>query len=291
MKSKDYRIRIYELEELYNICKKVSSIDLGRTGKTERSFILEDIVEKLLLHVKTIIIIFMTNKAQNNDFKELDISAIASLARNIMDCSNLYYYFGERKINKEELRLRFNISNLHASLENKKIYNKLNFKQGGFRWSIEETSILNTKRDIKESDEYKKLSKQEKERLPLGEKQKKNYCKKRIFDENLESSFYNLLSQSVHSFNGGLGNNSTKSELLMFGNYFDIIKLLFISCEISIIYTSNVISDYLALIKRLNKNLDLEEKSKIIALKDTKYLIKWIETIRKEYNFDLFKLS
>lgn len=279
-------MRYEQLDQLYNICKKISCIDLGHTGKSYRSFILEDIVEKLLLHLKSMSIIFWENRKTKS--RELDVSALATLARNIMDVTNNYYYFGERNISMDELKFRFYLSSYHDVNQSMLVYKKLNFKDGGFRWSIDKSYIKNIKTDIKNINIYKNLSSDEKKELYLGNRQKKKYHRKKIFSENIESACYNILSQSVHSFNGGLGNNSIKDINIMYGNYFDSLKLLFMSCEIAIIYTANVIDDYLALIKRLNKYLDSSEKKIIKELKSVEYFYKWLDLIKDEYDCDLY---
>jgi hypothetical protein len=87
--------------------------------------LLEKIIEKILLHIKTIGLIIDSNRV--NNFEELDISAIASITRDIIDSVNLYYYFGERDITKEELEFRYKFSHLHQNKNFKDIICKLKF--------------------------------------------------------------------------------------------------------------------------------------------------------------------
>ncbi len=85
-----------KLNRVYSIGKKISVIDNGITISSFRVMIVDKIMEKILLHDKSIISLLKI--AKENEFIELDLAAIGSLARNIMETTNLYFHFAERKI-------------------------------------------------------------------------------------------------------------------------------------------------------------------------------------------------
>ena len=200
----------------------------------------------------------------------INVSGIASLTRDVMDCVNTFYYFAERGISKEEVDLRFDIAALHSKKKSCDMYDKLGFKEKGFRWIVD--SEANVRFRVEDSDWYKNLSNEDNKKLSKGKMPKKEFITKKILDAKIESAFFNLLSQSVHSYNSGLGNSSPSTHLVMFGNYFDASKLWFVSYEISIIYVANAITDYIALIKRLSRYLTREEKNRVRELRSAKHL-------------------
>ena len=58
METNQYKIRLKELNELYNIGKKVSLVSGSKRATTIKSAQAEKVVEKVLLHCKSIIKLF-----------------------------------------------------------------------------------------------------------------------------------------------------------------------------------------------------------------------------------------
>ena len=83
---------------IYQICKKISAIDLEFSVSNYKTIQLEKIYEKIILHIGSFN--RLTDEDIFNNLQELDISILASIARNIMDLSSTYYYYGKPNINK-----------------------------------------------------------------------------------------------------------------------------------------------------------------------------------------------
>lgn len=111
-----------------------------------------------------------------------------------------------------------------------------------------------------------------------------------IFSQDLESAIFNMLSNSVHSFYIGLSNNSTKAPGV-FTCYIDSLMLSIVSIETTLIYTANILNDYLLLRKQLNKKLTKEERDRVKRLMSTEDLINYLNIQKKEFDKEIFNIG
>ena len=93
-----------QLQALYSLGKKISIIGPAKRASVVRTMLLEKMVEKILLHDHSILLLF-----QLKEIQELDVSLIASAARNIMEITNLYFYISQRGLEKDSLNFRAEI--------------------------------------------------------------------------------------------------------------------------------------------------------------------------------------
>lgn len=283
--KKNFKVRRKELHRIFKIGIKISATNNSNKATNNRRFYLQDIVDKILLHINTITIILNNN--EDTEFKYLDISTIASIARNIMDCYNDYCYYSERGINKVEIELRSNIAFYHDTIQFNKIAAGFNFSKECFKWNLNNDLRGYLKNEIINSQYYMSLNSEQKEKLSIGNNHKKFYKKKSVIEQSIESAIYNLLSQSVHSFNMGLGNNTFKTYVSIYKGYFDSYDLLMIACEISLIYSSNMLLDYTNLYKKLGLKLTDGEKIFIRKINNTSYLHSYLIKMKKNFERDL----
>lgn len=273
-------LRPKELGKLFEIGKKISKIELGIHGSKIRSYILEDIIEKTVLHLGTFIKII-----QNSNINELDISILATIARNIMECSNAYFYYAERKITDEEVEFRYHIANLHYDNNMIDITKKLNYSQDCFRVRSLYLGKELSKKAIQNSKLYDELSKIEKSQVLNGTKA---YISKRqkslhtILDKDTESAIYNIFSNSTHAYYIGLGSNSMNGSIAHI-SYIKPEMLLSLSMEICIIYAAHIMDDYLQLIKILNQYITNEERKFIKNTTSIDKFLKWLDIQREDY--------
>ena len=89
MELQQFWIRTDKLNELYEIWKKIKTYGEDRPPSVLRTAQAEKILEKVLLHCRSIIRLF---DVVLDDCTEADIALIASAARNIMDSGNVYFY-------------------------------------------------------------------------------------------------------------------------------------------------------------------------------------------------------
>lgn len=284
MNTDKVKIRLEQLKDLYEIGKKVSLITENKRATTLRSAEAEKIVEKVLLHCNSIIQLFCIGL---KDYTELDFALIASASRNIMDCGNVYFYIAERGISEEEVNFRYNLQILNYDKNLKDIFRKFNFSMNSFKMRLNDFSFI--REEIKNSSIYLNASNNEKNMILSG---KQFFKRKRvgIFSQDLESAIFNMLSNSVHSFYIGLSNNSIKAPGV-FASYIDSLMLCIVSIETTLIYTANILNDYLLLRKQLNKKLTKEERDKIKRLMSTEYLINYLNIQKKEFDKEIFNIG
>lgn len=281
MNTNNSRIRLEELKELYDIGKKVSLITENKRATTLRTAEAEKIVEKALLHCKSIIKLFFIGL---NDYTELDFALIASAARNIMDCGNVYFYISERGISEEEVNFRYNLQLLNYDKNIKDIFRKFGFSLDSFKMRLNDFGFVI--KEIKNSSIYLKASNNEKSMILSG----KQYFKRKrigIYSQDLESAVYNMLSNSVHSFYIGLSNNSIKTPGV-FASYIDSLMLCIVSIETALIYTANILNDYLLLRRQLSRKVTKEERDKIKRLMSTEYLNDYLDNQKSEFDKEIF---
>lgn len=156
-----------------------------------------------------------------------------------------------------------------------------------FKMRLNDFSFI--KEDIKNSSIYLNASNNEKSMILSG---KQFFKRKRvgIFSQDLESAIFNMLSNSVHSFYIGLSNNSIKAPGV-FASYIDSLMLCIVSIETTLIYTANILNDYLLLRKQLNKKLTKEERDKIKRLMSTESLINYLNIQKNEFDKEIFNIS
>ena len=276
MNKNQYKIRLEQLKELYNIGKKVSLLVENKKPTTIRSWQAEKVVEKVLLHCNSIIKLFAIGM---EDYSELDIGLVASASRNIMDAGNIYFYITERGISEEEVEFRYNLQSLNYEKNIKDIFKKLDFPMDSF-W-IRVLDSHSAAEEIKKSSIYVKADNNGKSSILSG-KQLFNKKPVGIFDRELESAIYNILSNSIHSFYIGLSNNSIQRSGI-FASYIDSVMLSIIAVEVAIVYAAHIINDYLLLRRQLSKKITDGERDKIRELMDIGYLSDYLEAKRNEF--------
>lgn len=281
-------LRPNELRQLFEIAKKVSKIELGLSGSKIRVYILEDVIEKMVLHLGS-----FTRIIDNCIMKELDISILATIARNIMECGNTYFYYAERKISDEEIEFRYRIANLHYDNSVMDIIKKLKYPQNNFRTTTLQWGKELIREKIKKSSIYQSLSKIEKSQVLNGNQayhSKRQKELKTILDKDTESAIYNIFSNSAHSYYLGLGTNSMNGSFAH-NSYIGPEMVLCLAMEISILYSANILVDYLQLRKTLNQSITEKEREFIKSMTSIDKLLEWLEAQKEEYQDTFFDMK
>lgn len=142
----------------------------------------------------------------------------------------------------------------------------------------------NTRNEIKNSNIYLNANNDERS-LMLSGKQFINKSEMKILDNDIESGIYNLLSNSIHSFYIGLSNNPV-SKSGIFASYIDFIMLAIIAVETAIIYTANIINDYILLRKKLGNKISENERVIIKRLMKSDYIYEYLEHQKDFFDSD-----
>lgn len=267
------------LQKLCESCRKISLINDVSHAKAMRTLQLEKIVEKMILHVHSTIVLI--NNVSNN-MNELDVSLIANAARNIMECAKMYFYIAQRGLKKDEQELRYLIMYLNSIQNENDIMTKLGVSDDNFRSQLRCSSRQHTVEELGQLPSFQALTGAEQQQILSGRKAAFAIKSPGILDRKLESAIYNLLSNSVHGLFIGLGSNSMNGAYL-YHNFLDAELLLTISILVSRIYVAFVVKDYLDLRKQLYRLLNDEDKWRIKECKCQNDLMEYVEQIKHEY--------
>ena len=272
------------LETLYSFSKKISIINSVKSATTQRTMILEKLLEKILLHDNSILLLLRVIPERT---PELDVSLIASAARNIMETTNFYFHLSQRGLDASNIEFRVETMVLNE------LYNEIDItKKFGFSQDCEHAQINNwyTKGALQRFQnfpQFLQLSENEKVQVLSGRKSTFQRKPPNILQEQMESAIYNLLSNSLHSLPLCLSNNSINRRPF-FNNFFRAEQLLVISLQVSYIYTAHVVKDYLNLRKHLYSSLTQEERTRLKAYMSTTDLLNYIHTLSMEYEKAVF---
>ncbi|WP_435921422.1 hypothetical protein [Paenibacillus sp. DYY-L-2] len=270
----DYQFRIKNLSQLVQICKRLSTIENEMSATTLRAIEAEKIFEKITLHAISLLKLLQSERDGN--YETFDASAIANIARTIIETHNVFQYICESNITEEELRLRIDLMILHKSKDKQKILSKFDFTESDESWQVSLLSQKYAIRSIKKNKFFMILDNKDQQNLLKGNKafyfdRMKNT--RSPIEKVLESGVYNYLSNSVHSFPLGLYNYSLNSGNSLFG----IITLVFIAVEASIMYLANVTNSYLRVRKKLTSLISDDDKQFVKEMIRSEYFQNWLE--------------
>lgn len=274
------------LQTLYSFSKRISIINSAKRASTQRTILLEKMLEKILLHDHSILLLLSVVPEQ---IQELDVSLIASAARNIMETTNIYFHISQRGIDTDSIEFRVDTMVLNEIYNEIDITKKLGFSQDCVHAQINHCYYKNAPERFQKFSQFIQLSTNEQAQVLSGRKSTFQMKSPHILQEQTESAIYNLLSNSVHSLPLGLSNNSI-NRTPFFNNFFHAEQLLVIALQVGYIYTAHVVKDYLNLRKPLYSLLKPEEKKILKSYMSITDLENYIHTLRAEYEKDPFAL-
>ena len=273
-----------KLENLYSFSKRISIINSAKYASTQRTMLLEKIIEKLLLHDRSILLLLSVIPEQ---LPELDVSLIASAARNIMETVNLYFHISQRGIDADALEFKVETMMLNEVYNEIEITKKFGFSQKCDHAQINTWYYKSASCRFQKFPQFVQLSANEKGQVLSGRRPAFQMKSPHILQEQTESAIYNLLSNSLHSLPLGLSGNSA-NRTPFFNNFFKAERLLIIALQISCIYTAHAVKDYLNLRKHLYSLLTPDEKKMLKSYMSITDLMAYIHTLRIEYEKDMF---
>ena len=281
-----FKVSLSRLQTLYSFSKKISIIDSTNRASTQRTMTLEKMLEKILLHDHSILLLLSVVPEQ---IQELDVSLIASAARNIMETANIYFHISQRGIDTDTIEFRVGTMILNEVYNEIDITKKLGFSQDCVHAQINHFYYNSAPERFQKLPQFTQLSTNEQAHILSGRKSTFQMKSPHILPEQMESAIYNLLSNSVHSLPLGLGNNSI-NRTSFFRNFFHTERLLVVALQVGYIYTAHVVKDYLNLRKPLYSLLTPEEKKTLNSYMSIADLENYIHILRAEYEKNPFAL-
>lgn len=267
------------LQTLYSSSKKISIINSVKCASTQRTILLEKILEKILLYDHSILLLLSVVPEQ---LQELDVSLIASAVRNIMEATNVYFHISQRGLDADNIKFRTDTMVLNEVHNEMYITQKLGFSQDCVHAQINHWYFKEAKKRFQKFPQFIQLSSNEQDQVLSARKSTFQMKSPHILQEQMESAIYNLFSNSVHSLPLGLSSNSV-NRTPAFHNFFHTEHLLVIALQVSYIYTAHVVKDYLNLRKHLYSLLSPEEKKLLKSYMSIADLENYIHTLRAEY--------
>lgn len=268
-----------KLYTLYSFSKRISIIDSVKRASVQRTILLEKMVEKILLHDNSILLLLNVIPEQ---IQELDVSLIASATRNIMETANVYFYISKRGIDAKDIDFRAEVMVLNETYNEIDITKKLGFSQECVHAQINHWYYKEAAERFKKFPQFLQLSANEQAQVLSGRKSTFQMESPHILQEQMESAIYNLLSNSIHSLPLGLSGSSI-NRTPFFNSFFHAEQLLIVALQVNCIYIAHVVKDYLNLRKPLYSLLNPEEKRLLKSYMSITELENYINLLRIEY--------
>lgn len=273
------------LNRLLKIYNQIDSTPIHQKYTNNKSMKLATILNRVFYYIEYTDVLIYEKDIKN--FNYFRYNLILSIARNVMELFNVYEYFGEYEISKEEYELRELCADFHEVLNRERMdkklleYNPKKFNQMNILYPSS-----NFERRIKGNLVFKNSTKEWQKTLLSARKCyyfTRIKTKMNILPHALESVLYNLFSNYVHSFELGLGYDFNRGNYEMYSGYYQAI----LSIGVMKIYGAIILKDYIR-----RRNLKKEISNEDFVFLDTLIQYDTIENKLKEWKdkFDLNKL-
>lgn len=265
------RPRLSELRRLCQIARKLSTLEAPSDWTTTRTHYAEQLFEKTVLI--SLSFLKLLPKTYDKDAEAFDFSSLATLARNVMECCNVFHYLCIDRIPKTEFKFRLNLMWLHQSVNSERILKA--FQLGKASHSDDLARML-PKFDLKRNPFFNSLDESVRNQLLKGKKPyywKLNKSHSNFVLRDLESALYNYFSNSVHSFPLGIYYSSEYRE----GYHLNLYSLYFLSVETMIIYLASTIRSYLKLRRKHSRYITIDENTFITDCISDRFIQDWIK--------------
>jgi len=280
----DIKIRVSDLKALFNIGKKLSLIDLRHTASTVNSLHAEFCFSKIVKQCQSILRLVYKDLKRSEIYDSFDVSSIASIARDIIEAYNVFYYLCFEKVKPAEKEFRNELFNLHQCKEATEVAKGLGI-HSGFTLNVKNIFQMRTETILKNNSVFTALTLKQQKSLLKGKHIvfHLNESKKGAAYIQRHGALYKLFSNNVHSSHLGIEHTA---EGLFSG------KILFMfSIESSIIYLSRSIWHYSRLRRKICSLLSNDEKQFIGSHKDETNLNTIIDKIAQEQSQNVFNYS
>lgn len=276
---------IEELEKLYEIYTKIDSTQIHKKFTNMRSMKLATILNRFFYYMEYSMVLIKQKDVTNFNYYRYNL--VISIGRNAMELFNVYEYFGEYGISKEEYELRELCADFHEALNKEKIDQKLKeYNREKFNQMNRLVPASNYVRRIKNNAVFQ--SSNEKWQTSFLSSRKCYYFsrvnhKLNILPHSLESVLYNIFSNYVHSFELALGYDFGRNNNEMYSGFFQAL----LSIQVMKLYAAIILKDYISRrnLKKVVSKEDLMFLNSLITyenIEDT--LVNW----KNKYDINKF---
>ncbi len=265
--------RLSELRRLCKIARKLSTLEVPSNPWTSRTIYAEQLFEKIVLISHSFLKLLPESNNQNTD--AYDISSFASLARNVIECHNVFHYLCIDYISKQEFEFRLWLMGLHKSVGSERILKALQLTQRK-KSNSQDLMDLMPEFVLKRNAFFNSLDERVRNQLLKGKKP--YYWRVRRssnvpIPKDLESALYNFFSNSVHSFPLGIHYSSHYRK----GHHLNLYSLYFLSIEAMIIYLASTVKSYIKLRRKYTIYITRDESAFVVNCIGDSFIQEWIK--------------
>lgn len=270
MTQPDVIFRTSELRQVSALVEKVAEAELEGNPSTWRSFCATEIFAKFSRHAQT-----ARRLLPDDSYEVFDVSALAALARIVIECREALLYFTQRGISEKEHNFRIALYQYHSASETSEIIRRLELPS-----RPRGAMVVILKRDLCKEPFFKELSPKEQKLLLSGRKAYywRGSKPKPIFvSEETESALFKLLSNHVHSFPLGATGRFGGG-----GNIVGNLHTAFFAIEALTVYSASTLLEFTGFRWKLGRILSNDEKRFLKRIRSDKHLEKWLSSVREE---------
>ncbi len=269
MKLPEVEYRASELREISALASKVQSAHGEYPPTTWGAYFVTELFLKFAVHLKSVVRLL-----PDKSYRTVDVSALAAIARVVIESREAIIYFTQRGLSAEEKSFRMALYQYHYSKEYSVVLNRLGFDDLNFFSDWNERSLRGNRRQLTSDKYFQQLKPKEQKMLLSGRKAyywRGNKPAPKFISADHESALYKLLSNHIHSSPlGAAGNFGSKAPL-------GRDHVAFFAIEVLVMYSASILQEFLAYRWKLGQSLDMHEKQFLKRALKNNCIEKWIE--------------
>ena len=151
----EYETLLVQYDRVISACTAISQGASGRKVNTQRDYYASILFVRLCAIGISLLILCPGNRLSRTLFEHWDLTAIATITRNLIDCFVTFFYLGDKAVSDCEWECRWNIFNLHDCLRGKKMFEHFDSEKEHIdKFSI---AAADLRKQLEENDFFQKL--------------------------------------------------------------------------------------------------------------------------------------
>ena len=273
MELPEVEYRASELREISVLASKVGSSHGEYLPTTWGAYFVTEVFLKFVAHCKSVVRLL-----PDETYRAVDASALAAMARVVIESREAIVYFTQRGVSEEERGFRMALYQYHYSKEYTVVLARLGFDGSDSFSDWNERFLRGNKRQLTSDKYFQQLKLKEQKMLLSGRKAyywRGNKPAPKFISADHESALYKLLSNHIHSSPlGAVSNFSSKAPL-------GRDHVAFFAIEVLVMYSASILQEFTAYRWKLGQALDTQEKQFLKQTLKNNNIEKWIAQVNK----------
>lgn len=269
MSLPDAEFRTDDLRKVALLAARVSESESRSMPSTWRSLCATQVFAKFAIHTATAVRLL-----PDEQHRTVDVSALAALARIVIECHDALIYFTQKGLSPEEQEFRRELYMFHSSFEAVEILERFGFQPDHESAQWQDVFLRGSEHSLSSLPYFQALPSKEQKMLLSGRKAyywRGSRPKPAFVKERHESALFKLLSNHVHSFPLGASLRFGGSEA-PFGQLYTA----FFAVEALVMYSASTLSAFIGFRWKVGRVLASEEKSYLKMLLRDRKLEHWL---------------